>query len=78
MAKVSLKIMDKKKVTVSKIVDSVTSINDKGIFDVLELHSNYISIIQNRIIYRIGEQSIQVPIQNAVMWVRNNSVTIFL
>ena len=79
MAKVTLQILDKHKVALSMAVTSVTSINDKGVFDVLESHSNFISIITNRVVYRtLDGRSGQVSVQDAVMWVRSNSVTIFL
>lgn len=58
---------------------SVTSFNLVGRFDVLPLHSNFISLIQREVIIqkKDGGQEV-VPVQDGVMRVSKNKVEIFL
>ncbi len=60
-------------------VDALTSTNEKGTFDVLPLHANFISIIKHTIILYKGPSKIrEMPIDSAVLKVVNNTITIFL
>ena len=60
-------------------VEYVTSINDKGRFDVLPEHTNFSSLIKDFIKYKISGGDIKnMKIENAVMRVYESKVDIFL
>jgi F0F1-type ATP synthase epsilon subunit len=58
---------------------SVTSNNDKGRFDVLSYHANFISLIRDYVEY-IGfdDKKGMLPIRDAVMRVDDNKVDVFM
>ncbi|MBI2641433.1 hypothetical protein HYW87_02450 [Candidatus Roizmanbacteria bacterium] len=57
----------------------VSSINEKGPFDVLPLHANFISIIKDKIMIREAEGGKkEFPIKSGVMKVYQDSIFIFL
>jgi len=63
---------------------SLSSVNNVGSFDVLPLHTNFITLIQNKLQVRrpdikTGKPiSFDVPIDSGVLYILNNKVTIFL
>lgn len=57
--------------------ESVTSFNEKGIFDVLPLHSNFISIIKDRVVIMLNDRPNEFKIDTAIMKVKKNNVHIF-
>ena len=60
-------------------VKNVTSINDKGRFDVLSYHANFISLIHDYIEYRGVDDKIgKIPIRDAVMRISSNRVDVFI
>ncbi len=58
---------------------AVSSVNEKGPFDVLSAHQNFITLIKENlsIIDASGEKQ-DFPVQGGVMRVHENEVTIFL
>ncbi len=58
---------------------AVSSVNEKGPFDVLSAHQNFITLIKDNlsIIDTAGEKQ-DIPVQGGVMRVHENEVTIFL
>jgi len=60
-------------------VDSITSFNEAGEFDILSQHANFISLIQKKLIIRDTQgQEKEIPIQNALLRMKGNSVEVFL
>jgi F0F1-type ATP synthase epsilon subunit len=58
---------------------SITGLNDKGEFDVLPEHINFISLIKNYIIIDKGLKSEQkLVISNGILRVKENRVEVFL
>lgn len=60
--------------------NSITSFNDKGEFDVLAHHANFISMIQNKLVIHKGKggnQEIKIE-GKAVMRVAQNHTEVFL
>ena len=58
---------------------SVTSLNDRGEFDVLPQHANFISLVRNYIILAKGTKSEQkFVISMGILKVKENQVEIFL
>lgn len=60
-------------------VTSITSYNEKGKFDVLPLHSNFISLIGEKIIIQptVGPTQ-EIQLDNAVLRVIENTIQIFI
>jgi len=60
-------------------VDSITSYNDEGEFDVLSQHANFISLVQKRLVIRDMQGQIRnINVGSALMRVRDNSVEVYL
>lgn len=60
-------------------VKTVTSNNDRGRFDVLSYHANFISLIKDYIEYvDMNDKSNKILIRDAVMRVDDNKVDIFM
>lgn len=60
-------------------VEALSSINDKGPFDVLGNHGNFISIVKDRlIIYHKGGKKEDMKIEKGVLKVVANDVHVFL
>lgn len=60
-------------------VKTVTSNNDRGRFDVLSYHSNFISLIRDFIEYvTVNNQKNSIKIRDAVMRVTDNKVDIYI
>ena len=60
-------------------VKAITSFNDKGVFDVLPEHENFISVIKKKVIIRKTKNEKQeIPLDNGVLKVYKNVVNIYL
>ncbi len=58
---------------------SITSTNKKGKFDVLPLHSNFISLIKDFVIVREqNKKEITIPLQSGVLRVGGDKVNILI
>ncbi len=60
-------------------ISSLSSYNEKGRFDVLERHANFISLISKSLMFRIkdGEEK-EIKIDNGVMRVLGNRVEVYV
>lgn len=60
-------------------VKALSSINDRGLFDILPFHTNFISIIKEKIIIHKEDGTKQeIPIDAGVLKQLNNTVQVFL
>lgn len=60
-------------------VESVTSYNDKGIFDILPEHESFISLIKNSvIIHKNKKENQEIKIDNGVVRVYENHVIFYI
>jgi len=76
---ISAIVRDRNGVLFEGKIDSLTSINDKGEFDVLPLHANFISIIHEFVTLRAhGKEIKTVPLKTGILAVRDNSIEVFL
>ncbi|QQS39321.1 hypothetical protein IPM62_01780 [Candidatus Woesebacteria bacterium] len=74
-----LKIHDRDEVVYEGEVVSLTSFNEKGEFDVLAKHANFISLVQNKlIIVTPDNKEKEIPIKNGVIKVENNKADVYL
>lgn len=60
-------------------VRSISSINDKGPFDVLPRHTNFVAVIRDRmrLVVESGEAN-NIPISRGIIKVKENQVEIYL
>ena len=78
-AKIDASIRSLKKAYFEGEASSLTSLNDKGEFDILPSHANFITLIQNYIIVNKGQKSEQkFLISNGILRVKENKVEVFL
>jgi F0F1-type ATP synthase epsilon subunit len=77
---ISLKIHSRAGTLFSGMVSSLSAINDKGRFDIMPMHSNFISLIQGVVHYRdaISQKEHDVPIDQAILRSSGNTVDIYL
>lgn len=74
-----LKIQTKQGVSFNDRVRAITSFNEKGIFDILPQHENFISVIKDKIIIHTTDgKDKEMKIDNGVLKVHENEVHIFL
>ncbi|OGH37823.1 MAG: hypothetical protein A3B44_01100 [Candidatus Levybacteria bacterium RIFCSPLOWO2_01_FULL_38_21] len=74
-----LKIQTKQGVLFNDRVKAITSFNEKGIFDVLPQHENFISVIKDKIIIHTTDgKDKEMKIDNGVLKVHENEAHIFL
>lgn len=74
-----LKVLDKSGVVLDTQAQSISAINGKGRFDILPGHTNFISLIQNNVIYidKDGKEN-EFKIAQSLLKVVENKVEVFL
>ena len=76
---ISTIVRDRTGIIFEGLVGSLTSFNEEGEFDVLPLHSNFISIIQNQLTLRQkGEVVKSIEFQTGILTVRDDAAEVFL
>lgn len=79
MDSLSVTVRTTKGIIFKSEVLSISSTNEQGHFDVLPLHSNFISLITNKIsIRKIDGQTQIFEFQEAVLNVEENKVQVFI
>lgn len=74
-----LKILTRQGILFDSEVDSVSSTNSEGKFDVLRQHTQFISIIKDKITIRTLDGKVQeLAVDNAVMRVKDGQIQVFL
>lgn len=60
-------------------VKALSSINEMGPFDVLPMHSNFISIVKDKVVIHLANgQDKEFKIDNAILKAAENKVQVFL
>ena len=74
-----LSIRNRRAVIFEEAVKALTSLNDKGTFDVLPHHGNFISLLKDYIIiYKKDGTKQTIPIVNGVLYVRKNEAYCYI
>lgn len=76
--KLKVNITDRAGVVFEGDVDSLTSYNTKGQFDILPSHANFITIIKNKIIINTNDKKDEFAVDNGVLKVDSNVVKVYL
>lgn len=72
-------VRNRKQVLFEDDVTAITSRNDTGIFDVLPEHSNFISVIKEKVLLRKSNgENYEIILSNGIMKVKNNSVKCYI
>lgn len=71
-------IRDPERLLYKGLADSVTTTNSKGVFDILGVHENFISIIRDKVIVRSKDDVKEFPLTQGILKVEENVVHIFL
>ena len=59
-------------------VSAISSYNDVGLFDILPMHENFISLIKDKVILHKEDAQKEFKIDKGVLKVRDNKVNIYL
>lgn len=81
MANLSLNVIirNKDKALYNGEAYAVTSVNDKGVFDILPQHENFISLIKERVIIRqTPKDNQEIQIDNGLLRVSSNKVYVYV
>lgn len=76
--KIHLSIKNKENILFEGDVNAVTSYNDVGLFDILPMHENFISLISKKIILHKNNSQKEIKIEHGLLKVRENKVDIYL
>ena len=76
--KLKVSITDRAGIVFEGEIDSLTSYNVKGQFDILPSHANFISIIKNKIIIQRAGKKDEFAVDNGVLKVDNNEIKVYL
>lgn len=59
--------------------DALSSVNERGIFDILPLHANFISLVkQTLVVHKENKKIREIKIDSGVLRVLENKVLVFL
>lgn len=74
-----LRVRNREKIVVDQDIKALSGYNQKGIFDILPSHSNFISLVDNKIIFfDLQGKELQMGLTKAIMRVENNMIDIYL
>jgi F0F1-type ATP synthase epsilon subunit len=78
--KFHLKVASREGLVFEGEVESITSYNEKGKFDVLASHANFISLIKKSLVVRTSGDNVdkELNFDNALIRVRQNNVEVYL
>jgi len=71
-------IKNKENIIYDGQVTAVSSFNDVGLFDVLPLHENFISLVKDKIIIHDNSGQKEFKINNGLLKVKDDKVDIYL
>ena len=78
-SKYSLKIVGREGVIFDGKVDSVTSFNEKGKFDILAMHANFISLVYKKLTIRLSDSDVrEMDIGTALLRNKSGNLEIYL
>ena len=79
LSNIDLVVRSKQEILFKNQVFAVSSYNDKGIFDILSEHENFISLIKDRVvIHKTRKDSQEMKIENGILRVYRNKVYIYI
>ena len=78
-ALLSVTVKDRKQIFFQGKAKAVSSQNNKGVFDVLPKHANFICLIKDKVtVYSPDKQKQEIPLKTGVLKVWENEVNVYL
>ena len=78
-ALISATIKSKEKTLYEGIVKTVTSKNERGVFDVLPFHTNFITLIKDYVVFNKGQKDEQkFDMEKGILYVMSNEVNVYV
>ena len=60
-------------------ITGLSSHNEKGLFDILPRHANFISLIDGAVVlHHMDKRDTTIPVESGVLRVRENSVAVYI
>jgi len=76
---IKLIIRKKERVLFDGDVRAFSSFNEKGVFDILYEHSNFISLIRDKcVIHKVDGTSSEIKVEQGIVNAFDNKVTVYL
>ena len=76
--KIGVTIKNRDNILFDGPVTAITTYNDMGLFDVMPMHENFISLIKNKIILHNLDAKKEFKINQGIIKIKNNKVDIYL
>ncbi len=77
--KLYLLVRNNESILYEGFISGVTSFNEKGKFDIIPMHTNFISIIKDKIvIHEINGRVAEIELEHGILKVMTNKIDIFL
>jgi F0F1-type ATP synthase epsilon subunit len=77
--KIHLTVRDRTKILFNDYVKALTSYNEAGIFDILPEHSNFISLINTKIIiHKLDKTTQEIPLVNGIVKIKDYDIRCFI
>lgn len=77
--KLHVNIKDRSSVFFDGEADAISTYNELGLFDVLPMHENFISLIRNKIIiHQNGKVEKEIKIESGLLKSRGDKINIYL
>jgi F0F1-type ATP synthase epsilon subunit len=76
--KINVTIKNRDNILFDGSVSAISTYNDVGLFDVMPLHENFISLIRNKVILHNLHLQKEFKINQGILKVKNNKVDIYL
>ena len=78
-ALLSATIKSKEKVLFEGAVKTVTSKNERGVFDILPFHTNFITLIKDYVVFNKGQDDEKkFDMEKGVLYVMSNEVNVYV
>ena len=76
---INLAIVNREGTLYQGVVRSLTSVNEKGEFDILARHENFITLVREKVAFVDQQgQAHQMAVQQGILQVKDNMVKLFL
>jgi F0F1-type ATP synthase epsilon subunit len=75
---ISVKIQNLEEIVFEGEVKGISSVNEQGLFDVISLHTNFITLIKEKIILHKNGGDQEIKVDSGVLKVYENKIYVFL
>lgn len=77
--KINVIVRDRNHTLFKGLATGLTSKNSRGVFDILQNHSNFISLVNETLfIHQKNLPDVMIPMNNAIVKVKENNVEVYV